>query len=666
MGEIHMTRDFYLWSMSVIYLFAFSSLFVQIPGLYGDNGILPAKLVAPKEAESLQDLVENQPGLLRLMPKLGLSVETGMDLLCIGGTILSLCAMTSRRLRNSATFFFLWALYLSLFQVGQTFLWFQWDILLLEAGFLTIFVAPLNILCRHRIGFFQHDRITFWLLKWLLFRLMFASGVVKLTSNCPTWWGLTALNYHFETQCIPQPAAWIFHQFPEWFQSFSVAMTLIIEIGLPFMFFSPVRQHRIFAFYGQILLQLLIIITGNYNFFNLLTVTLCLSLIDDNFIRNWLKKPLRPDEDSPDKLPVIGKFWRLIAIALNLTAYGALVYWSVVLFDMKLVRKPSMHIEAKITFSSQEFTTWLATVVPITIWMGLLSLLWELFKGVVRSLVHEKGSFKKVRNFMGCALFGAFALGLFSVSLVPHAQISKEVRQSLPNRVKLVYGYARPFKLASPYGLFRRMTGVGGRPEVIIEGSNSMDRGWREYEFLYKPGNVTYKLPVVAPHQPRLDWQMWFAALGTYQHNPWFLNLCYRLLNNEPWVLGLMGKNPFPDKPPKYIRATLYHYHFTSWHKDNERYSDFDWWTRERVKEYLPIVTKNEPSFINYLTQAGIIQANNEESIEEVNVLEKLLRMFRKIIGQPEGFAFTMALFVIGLVMTFLDPNVKVIEWPEV
>ncbi|XP_046862955.1 lipase maturation factor 2-like [Xenia sp. Carnegie-2017] len=111
---------------------------------------------------------------------------------------------------------------------------------------------------------------------------MFASGVVKLTSGSPTWWELTALNWHYESQCIPTPLAWFAHQLPSWFQRFSVMMTFVIEIPIPFLFFSPIRSLRMFAFYLQVTFQLLIIATGNYNFSNLLTIALCLSLLYDN------------------------------------------------------------------------------------------------------------------------------------------------------------------------------------------------------------------------------------------------------------------------------------------------------------------------------------------------------------------------------------------------
>lgn len=334
-----------------------------------------------------------------------------MELLCLAGAALSLAATLLEGFRDSLVFFCLWAFYLSLYQVSRPLslscLGFPWltgwfvisggaglpllpvvsvwkrtaapspphallnmsfpvglyffslrDNLLLETGFLCILIAPLTLIRGSR-GVRDHDRVTFWLIRWLLFRLMFASGVVKLTSRCPTWWGLTgahlgfsllgksglvswflpswrlfptALTYHYETQCIPTPLAWFAHQLPVWWQKLSVVGTFVIEIPVPLLFFSPVRRLRLGSFYLQVdensglspkniiyraalinmptafffmclrqlslyfgfvlqvLLQVLIILSGNYNFFNLLTLTLCLSLLDDRHVHFWLRK----------------------------------------------------------------------------------------------------------------------------------------------------------------------------------------------------------------------------------------------------------------------------------------------------------------------------------------------------------------------------------------
>jgi hypothetical protein len=170
------------------------------------------------------------------------------------------------------------------FQVGQTFLWFQWDILLLEVGFLCILVAPVRgskyYLPR------PYDHINLMLVRWLLFRMMFASGVVKLTSQCPTWWGLTALPTHYESQCLPTPLAWNAFQFPEIMQKVSVAGTFFVEIGLVFLFYAPTANLRKFTAFHQIALMVVIMVTGNYNFFNFLYIALCMSLFDDSWM-SW-------------------------------------------------------------------------------------------------------------------------------------------------------------------------------------------------------------------------------------------------------------------------------------------------------------------------------------------------------------------------------------------
>src|SRR5205814_5704779 len=118
---------------------------------------------------------------------------------------------------------------------------------------------------------------------------------------------------------------------------------------------------------------------------------------------------------------------------------------------------------------------------------------------------------------------------------------------------------------------------------------------WLDYEFKYKPGDIKRRPRFVEPHQPRLDWQMWFAALGNYQQNRWFINFCVRLLQGSPEVLDLLGHNPFPNEPPRYIRAVLYEYHFTDLATKQKTGA---WWRRELKGLYLPPVSQrqtNEP-----------------------------------------------------------------------
>ena len=155
----------------------------------------------------------------------------------------------------------------------------------------------------------------------------------------------------------------------------------------------------------------------------------------------------------------------------------------------------------------------------------------------------------------------------------------------VPRPIATLYDYVEPFRIVNGYGLFRVMT--KSRPEIILEGSADGIE-WLPYEFKWKPGDVNQPPHWVAPHQPRLDWQMWFAALGTYRQNPWFVALTRQLLENSPDVTRLLAHNPFPDKPPHLVRSTVYDYEFTSL---AERRATGAWWKRQERGEYLPAVS---------------------------------------------------------------------------
>ncbi len=471
------SRWLFLRALGCIYLIAFLSLWVQVHGLIGSNGILPADqflaAVGQQVGTSGYHLV---PTLFWLNPS-----DLCLHLLCAGGVVLSLVLIAG--FFPTWTLVGLWAFYLSLVSVGQVFLSFQWDVLLLEAGFLAIFFAPLQIrdtLSRAS----QPSRAFLWLSRWLLFRLMFASGFVKLASD-EVWRNLTALNFHYETQPLPTSIAWYVHQLPEWFHQISVIGMFAIELVIPFLIFAP-RRLRTAGGIGLVGLQVLIILTGNYCFFNLLTIMLCLLLIDDVTWKRFLPKRLMP--------------------------------------SIRL-REQSSHRYRRIC-------------------IGVVAVLLFLLSGI---------------RFSG--------------------QLFREIR--LP-----AVAWITPFRSVNTYGLFADMT--ESRPEIIVEGSN--DRiTWKTYEFRWKPGDLTTAPKWVAPHQPRLDWQMWFAALqGDYQNTYWFLNFMGSLLRGNPEVLKLLADNPFPETPPRYVRATLYNYRFTD---PATKRSGGLWWEREWRRVYCPAIS---------------------------------------------------------------------------
>ncbi|XP_046465996.1 lipase maturation factor 2 [Neodiprion pinetum] len=631
MGEVRYTRNLFLRGICIIYLFAFLSFYIQIPGLYGNNGVLPAKAQLDlRGGNTLSQRIKQKPTLLWLAPYISLNTEYMLDVLAILGIVLSFTGFISQRFCTAPVFAGLWSLYYSLYQVGQTFMSFQWDVLLLEAGFLCTIVAPFWYPRRGKSST-PSTALTFWAVRWLLFRLMFSSGVVKLTSGCPTWWGLEALNVHFESQCIPTPLAWYAHHLPAWFLRLTTVGANVFELAIPFLFFFPNRKVRITSFYLQVFLQVNIIATGNYNFFNLLTICLSISLLDDQF---FYKKKVKSSQSD---------FVDYFSTVVCLFVYAAVIYGTYVYYNLKITE--DFTIESKIAFTKEQFDRALATVVPISIYMGLASLGFVVAEAVTYSILSVQGIGSKLLSTFTTIIYTLNIVYLFGISVVPYATLHSSHNSTVPSLLKHMHSDVDHLHLVNSYGLFRRMTGVGGRPEVIIEGSNSIDGPWREYEFLYKPGNVNNSLPFVAPHQPRLDWQMWFAALGTYHQNPWLMSLAYRLLSGQPEVLALINQaqNPFRDSPPKYIKASLYHYHYTPW---SQRHSS-TWWTREKIGEYFPIFSKDHPPLLEYLSKMKIIQDKPDE--QSVNPsLKLILDSLRAVVGRVEASLLLWSVFTAG------------------
>ncbi|KAK2569033.1 Lipase maturation factor 2 [Acropora cervicornis] len=699
-------RQGFLWCMAAIYLFAFTSLYVQIPGLYGHDGILPASYilhdlstctdkiplctkwaVAGECSRNYGWMVENcmkscnschildtsfsslfrkTPTLLWVTPYLGLDTVTGMEFLCVIGISTSLVLLLSQRCRDCLSYLTLWFLYYSMLPVGQIFIRYQWDTLLLEAGFLAFLVAPWNIvgvpwqIC-NKFSFVKlrrlrnisrhHDSIMLWLTKWLLFRLMFASGVVKLTYMDKTWWDLSALNWHYESQCIPTPIAWYFQKLPTWFHRLSVVMTYVIEIAVPFLAFAPVRILRVFVYCSEVFLQLVILLTGNYNFFNLLTIVLCVSLLDDKFILSrvqclrcrqcvwscWKKVHQRAEgkstksrqsKDSSEEVELLEKGE---AVEENINDEKAVSrsdkascqpkkinpaektstasqLMEHVLDWMNARRENPKFTQAKEFLHGEIFGRIKLVCITLSCFVALVTLTscsvnWFNIKATKKEPVHCEIAFTPEQLVYAVQLATQFAIWMvallmFSISLYSLTAVDRVVQRSLPKVIVNLYSKTSYLELTNAYGLFRSMTGVGGRPELLVIGSNSQQGAWEQYNFLYKPGNIYQPPPFVAPHQPRLDWQMWFAALQSYKENPWFLSFLHKLFLGKEDVLQLIGESPFQQSPPKFIRVQLFMYHYTQnassfWQVLLHSSTEKAWWTREFSKEYLPFLIRN-------------------------------------------------------------------------
>src|SRR5881398_2301871 len=288
-----LSRWLFLRLLGLVYLIAFVSLALQVTGLVGEHGILPATAFLERTRALYGGAA------YRLFPTvcwLGAGDGT-LRLLCWGGGALALLVMAG--VAQAPALALLWACYLSLSVVGQTFLWFQWDGLLLETGLLALLYAPTRWLPRR-----ERERAPSGVIRWLvwllLFKLMFLSGITKLVSGDPTWRHLTALDYHFWTQPLPPWTAWYAQQVPPWIHRAMTLGMFVIELGAPWLIFAPPRfaRLRLTAFVLLVLGQLGIAVTGNYGFFNLLSLTLCVPLLDDAVLRRAI--PLRLAAGAPE------------------------------------------------------------------------------------------------------------------------------------------------------------------------------------------------------------------------------------------------------------------------------------------------------------------------------------------------------------------------------
>lgn len=464
------SRRLFLRLLGVVYLIAFASLGVQMIGLVGSRGILPIAEFFPQTRTAFgADAYRLFPTLLWLW-----SGDAALAFLCWGGAALSIVLIAG--FAPVVTAALLWVFYLSLTVAGQAFLEFQWDMLLLETGLLACFYAPL------RAAAAEPTPIVRWVLWSLAFKVTFLSGITKLLSGDPTWAGWDALTYHYWTQPLPAWTSWYAAQLPASFHYWSVPPLLGIELVVPFAVALPARfrKTRLIACALMILLQAGIAATGNYGFFNLLTIVLYLALLDDRSLRRRTLAP--PGIVTPHAEP---KFWRL---ATSVAAVG-LACLSVVAF--------------------------------------------------VREIQITAGT---------------------------PAQIAR----AWPGRA---LDWVSPFRSVNGYGLFRVMTTA--RPELVIEVSEN-GQDFKEYEFRWKPGNPNRRPAFVEPHMPRLDWQMWFAALDPPGAQYWLEALARRILDGEPAVMRLLGPNPLAA-PPRIVRLGYYDYRFTT---TAERAQSGAWWAR--------------------------------------------------------------------------------------
>jgi hypothetical protein len=449
-------------ALAVVYVVAFVAAARQYRALLGDHGLTPVSRYLARTG------FRQSPSLFHLhhSDRFFLAVAWAGGVLALA-TVAGLTDVIPLA-AAMAVWAVLWFLYLSIVNVGQRWYSFGWESLLLETGLLAVFLGNDDV---------APPLLVLVLLRWLLFRVEFGAGLIKMRGD-PCWRDLTCLYYHHETQPMPGPLSWHFHHLPRPLHRVEVLANHGTQLGVPFLLFAPQPVSGVAAAV-MIVTQLWLVLSGNFAWLNWLTIVLGLSALPDA----WLA-PVLPDVGARDAgTPVL--FTAAVCVAT-------------------------------------------AAVVVL--------------------------SYPPVANLLS----------------------SRQVMNTSFNRWHLV----------NSYGAFGSVTKT--RYEIVVEGTEEVGWGpatqWREYEFKGKPGDPLRRPRQWAPYHLRLDWLMWFAAISPSYAEPWFRTFVQRLLEGDRDVTRLLRRNPFPDTPPRFVRASLYRYRFTT---RRERAETGQWWWRERVGSFL-------------------------------------------------------------------------------
>jgi hypothetical protein len=514
-------RWIFLRALGAIYFSAFFSLVFQIRGLIGPQGILPA-------SEYLKSVAE-QVGHARYwyVPSVlwfssGSHMLTGLCWVGMAAAVLLVINLWPRGMLAIC-----FVCFLSFVSAAGDFSGYQSDGMLLEAGFLSLFLAPGGF----RPGFGETRppvRAALYLLLWEWFRIYFESGVAKIAGQDPEWRNFTALDEYYQNGPLPTWIGWYVQHFPHWFHAATAFFTLALELVLIWAAFLP-RPFRIALFFIVTPWQIGIILTANYTFLNYLVLILAFLLLGDRFLMQFFP--------AKWKQPLLG---RSITLPTEPTPLAV--------DQLSILAPPSSPSTDEATARKdaprdpwQNIRSWVA---PLRVAVTAVLLTW-IFYATTAQLV-------------------------WMVTPAP-----------LPTSPVALLD---PLRIANRYGLFAVMT--RGRYEIEFQGSND-GQTWIAYPFRHKPQELDKPPRIYAPYQPRLDWNLWFASLGEWRDNPMVLRTQRRLLSNDPDVLALFAANPFPQGPPRQVRAVLWQYWFTSMAEKREH---GPWWRRELLGLYAPAI----------------------------------------------------------------------------
>jgi len=526
-----LARWIVLRALALIYFSAFYSLLFQIKGLIGPQGILPARQYLAAVARAL-------PGSKYwYAPSLYWFSSSDAALMAVMWIGLAAAVIAFLNLWPRLSFFVCWVCFLAFVAASGEFSSYQSDGMLLEAGFLALFFAPGGWMP----GWGAHDppsRASLWLLQWEWFRIYFESGMVKLLSGDEQWRNMTAMDEYYQNGPLPTWIGWYAQHLPHWFHAATALGTLGMELGIVLMLFFP-RRVRLVCFCIVTPWEMGVILTANYTFLNYLVLTLGVLLLDDQMLRRFVPVRWRPEAVAPALEMETREEEKLSILATEGSAVADDVAEATARMDARgrtqWRRRLARHGHALGLAVSAVMLTWIA--------------------------------YDTTAEMLGLALRG---------SLLPMAPVAA----------------LEPFRIANQYGLFAVMT--RGRYEIEFQGSNDGE-DWTPYLFRNKPQLVNEAPRIYAPYQPRFDWNLWFCSLSDWQQSQIVPRTEELLLTSDADVLALFrdsrGGNPFVQRPPRFVRAVLWQYWFTSL---DEKRRTGNWWRRKYLGLYAPVLTRTE------------------------------------------------------------------------
>lgn len=557
-------KFYYLKGVLAVYILAFTSLYLQARSLFGDNGIVPlrdymSKLSANKRPLELQSLIA-------LAPKFGLGYGEFLELACLFGVLLALASLFVRRLTNALTFGLLWYIYYSISLVGQGFMSFHSDLLLLEVGFITTLLAPL--LPTSRMSQSDHDHLTFFLVKWLAFRYFVTNVLNVYLDNDEAWYNMTAIPMVAQGVQFPSRLSWHVFNAPGDFAKVYQAYEHVVKLCAPFLMLFDLKYSRQCGFYTLLTVAIPSALFFNFGWTDLLVAVCLLSFLKDAYYYN-------------DRRAKQSNLRTLVDVLVLFAYIATVVFLMVRYFGLKYEKSG---LKAQVKFTPIQFKLFADHVVPASLVFGTLGLLnatyTTYFNGSRRTSIIKTLLYTLI---VVPLFFSTFPTLLrFAPSLeskVKPVGITKELSRAVA-----------PYMLSNNYLLLSKVSHHYGehRTELQIQGRvNPDDAVWQQFDLRYKPGLPSRELPRVVPHLPRVDLKMWYAARSSIQNNQWLQTFAYRVATQERDVLDVLSRDTVVPKLSQ-VRVVAVAYKHSR--KDRHPFAGY-WATSKIISDYMPATT---------------------------------------------------------------------------